>query len=240
VATDKTDEEQIESIKKWLSENGMSLVVGIALALGGVFGYQAWQGSVRASGEKASSLYQELVDAVSVSPIEKLSEDQLSTGKFIADQLKSEYEDTTYGHFAAMFMAKVDVEQNDLSGAESELRWILDHDVEDSIGMIVRQRLARVLLSEDKPEEALKVVEEADDPGAYASTYEEVKGDIYMKLGRTNEARQAYQKALDTTVDDATKPILKMKLENLAPPTTIVAGNEATGDQSDSKKPEAE
>ncbi|MEX2327847.1 MAG: tetratricopeptide repeat protein, partial [Pseudomonadales bacterium] len=43
----ETDEEQIEAIKKWWDENGKSILIGIVLALGGVFGYQAWDNHVR-------------------------------------------------------------------------------------------------------------------------------------------------------------------------------------------------
>ena len=44
----ETDEEQIEAIKKWFEDNGISLVLAIVLGLGGTFGYRAWENSVRA------------------------------------------------------------------------------------------------------------------------------------------------------------------------------------------------
>ena len=39
----RTEEEQIEAIKRWWKKNGSSLLLGIALALAIVFGWQAWQ-----------------------------------------------------------------------------------------------------------------------------------------------------------------------------------------------------
>ncbi|MBD3648675.1 MAG: tetratricopeptide repeat protein, partial [Pseudomonadales bacterium] len=175
MVSDKTEEEQLEALKKWFEENGTSLIVGIVLALGGVFGYQAWQSEVRETGEEASALYQDLVDTVAVSPMEQLSEDQVSTAQFIADQLKTDFEDTTYAHFAAMFMARIAAEGNDLESAASELRWVLEQGPEESIELIVRPRLARLLLAQDKPDEAMQVPE-GRDPGAHESTWAEVRG----------------------------------------------------------------
>ena len=39
----RTEEEQIEALKRWWSENGKSIVIGIALAGASVFGWRAWQ-----------------------------------------------------------------------------------------------------------------------------------------------------------------------------------------------------
>lgn len=226
---DRTEEEQLEAIKNWLKENGTSLVVGIALALGGVFGYQGWQASIRESGEEASAIYDDLVASVAVDPGQELDEEQISTGRFLADQLKSDYEDTTYAHFAAMFMSRLAVEQGDLERAESELRWALEHDVDRSLGLIARQRLARVLLARGNPEEALAMVDGVE-PGAHTSSYEEVKGDIYVALDREDAAREAYQRALDTVVDGGVKPILEMKRHALAEPETIIPNEPAEND----------
>ncbi|MEX2489752.1 MAG: tetratricopeptide repeat protein [Pseudomonadales bacterium] len=218
---DRTEEEQLEAVKNWVKENGMSLVLGITLALGGVFGYQAWQTSVRETGEEASALYDDLVATVVVNQGQELGEEQVSTARFLADQLKSDYQDTTYGHFAAMFMSRVAIEQGDLERAEAELKWALDHDVDTSLAHIVRPRLAAVLLAQGNPEGALALLEGID-AGAYTSSYEEVKGDIFLELGREDAAREAYQKAIDTQVEETNKPILDMKRHALAKPETVI------------------
>ncbi len=234
MVTDKSEEEQVEALKNWFKENGTSLVVGIVLALGGVFGYQSWQNSIRQSGEEASALFQDLMETAVIAPTEQLDEERRSTGKFITDQLKSDYEDSTYAHFAAMLMGKLAVEAGDLEGAESELRWILKHDADESVAVIARQRLARVLLAQDRAEEALDLLEGVD-AGAHTSSYEEVKGDIYLKLGREGEARGAYQRAVDSIVGDAAKPILEMKLKDLAEPETVIPDHQETAESGTAK-----
>lgn len=239
MVTDKTEEEQVEAIKNWFQENGTSLIVGIVLALGGVFGYQSWQTSVQESGEEASALYEDLMQTINANAMGQLDEETVSTGRFITDQLKTDYSDSTYAHFAAMSMAKIAAQQGDLERAESELRWVMDNGVEESIELITRQRLARVLLGRDKPEEALSLLEDVD-AGAHTSSYEEVKGDIYVAMGREDEAQQAYRRALDTTVADTDKPILGMKLGNLAEPETVIPDKPVEAEGGDTGTDEAE
>jgi len=235
---DRTEDEQLEAVKNWVKENGMSLVVGIALALGGVFGYQAWQTSIREKGEEASALYDDLVASVVVSPGEEPGEEQLSTGRFLADQLKTEYEDSTYAHFAAMFMSRLAVQQGDLERAEEELRWALDRDPDASLALIMRPRLASILMARGNPEEALALLENVN-AGAHTSTYEEVKGDIYLELGRKGDAREAYQRAIDTLVDNANKPILVMKRRALTEPETVIP-NEPVAEEEETTDVEVE
>ena len=39
----KTDEEQGEALKRWLVQNGLGLLIAIAVGVGSVLGYQQWQ-----------------------------------------------------------------------------------------------------------------------------------------------------------------------------------------------------
>ena len=39
----KTDEEQGEALKRWLAQNGLGLLVAVAVGVGSVLGYQQWQ-----------------------------------------------------------------------------------------------------------------------------------------------------------------------------------------------------
>ena len=104
---DRTEEEQIELLKKWLNENGTSIIVSIVVVLAVVFGYRTWDTQTRETAEAASVIYEELVEAVTVNPPQTISDENLSTSKFLANQLKSEYSNSTYAQFAAMHLAKL-------------------------------------------------------------------------------------------------------------------------------------
>ncbi|MEW8396328.1 MAG: tetratricopeptide repeat protein, partial [Candidatus Thiodiazotropha sp.] len=36
----QTEEEQVEAIKRWWKENGTSVIAGLVIGLGGIFGWQ--------------------------------------------------------------------------------------------------------------------------------------------------------------------------------------------------------
>jgi predicted negative regulator of RcsB-dependent stress response len=230
LVTDKTEEEQVEAIKNWFAKNGTSLVAGIVLALGSVFGYQAWEKSVRDQGEKASGMYENLTAAVSVGPFETLSDESRSTAVFIANQLKAEYPDSTYAHFAAMQLAKLEVEAGALDSAATELQWVLDQKVDDSLAVLVRLRLAQVKLGQGEYEAALVLLDQSNIDG-YASAYAELRGDVYYAMDRLDDARQAYQAAVALLKEGTTKPMLSMKLEDLVLPEVAIPADTAATEE---------
>ena len=59
-----SEEEQIESFKRWWAENGLQIVVSVVLVVGGYFGWQGWQDSQQAQAQQASDLYIEMIDIV--------------------------------------------------------------------------------------------------------------------------------------------------------------------------------
>ncbi len=209
-----SDEEQVEALKKWLDENGTSLAVGILLAVVGVFGFHSWQDSTREAGEAAAELYQSLTEAMAIAPSASLTEETVQSSRFIADTLKNDYESSTYAQFAALLMAKIAVEENDLELAERELEWIIARKPAESIAAIAKIRLARVYLTAQKRDDALALLETFE-AGAHESSRQEALGDVYLTLDRQDDARAAYQAALDGIVEGSAKPILEMKLRDV-------------------------
>jgi predicted negative regulator of RcsB-dependent stress response len=233
LVTDKTEEEQVEAVKRWFTDNGTSLVVGIVLSLGAVFGYQSWETSVREKGEAASELYENLTVAVSTNPMDDLKPEARATADFIANQLKTEYASSTYAHFAAMHLAKLGVESGDLAAAAAELQWVLDHKPEDSLASLVHLRLAQVKLALGEHDAALALLDPLQ-AGGYGSSYAEARGDVLYAMGEPEQAREAYQQAVNNLPAGTNKPMLNMKLEDLvAPQTDIPAEADLVDEEAD-------
>jgi predicted negative regulator of RcsB-dependent stress response len=214
---DRTEEEQVDALKKWFAQNGIWLVVAIVLGGGGSFGYKTWEASVREGGEKASALFENLTTAVSVGPLDELSDEDKSTAKYIARELKTGYADSTYAHFAAMHLARIAVEDDDLDKAATELQWILDQNVDLGLAALVRLRLAQVKLAQGEFEDGLVLVD-ATKAGAHGSAFAETRGDIFYAMEQFDKAREAYQMAVNTQVEGSAKPMLQMKLDDLVLP----------------------
>ncbi len=220
----RTEEEQIEAIKRWWNENGKPLVLGVVVVVCAWFGWNFWQNQQQATADFASDIYLDLMEAMqlvsTVEGDEKAKKE--STAKHLAEKLKSEFTNTTYAQYAALFLAKRAVENNELDVAADELQWVLSKGPSEHMSLLAKLRLARVLFAQSKFDESLKLIENVD-AGTLQSSYEEVKGDIYISQGRTEDARIAYNKAkalIPFDIQRARRPqnsVLDMKLNDLAP-----------------------
>ncbi len=212
-----TEDEQITALKKWWKENGTAILLGLAIALGGVFGYQAWQKSEQQNAAEASALYQEMAALVANSR-EELSDEQKSTLVHLADRLKSDFSGSGYAPLAGLFKAGHLVKEGDLDGAKNELLWVLEQDLDASLEKVVRLRLARVTFdgSKETASQALALIDDVD-AGTFTASYEDVKGDLYLALEQTDQARDAYQKSVDAAREAGqSRPLTQLKLNDLA------------------------
>ncbi|MGP1609836.1 MAG: tetratricopeptide repeat protein, partial [Burkholderiales bacterium] len=92
-------------------------------------------------------------------------------------------------------------------------QWVIENAKEDELRDVARLRLARVLIDEKKPDEALKLLE-TKHGDSFTGLYADVKGDVLLAQGKRQEARAAYQVALDKS--DAASPlrqIIQLKLD---------------------------
>ncbi len=203
----KTEEEQVEAIKKWWKENGKSIIAGVVIGITAIFGWRAYNTHVAKQAEAASKLYEQMMVASRSNDIENI--------KVYADRIVADFDSTTYAVFAKLMLAKLAAETGDLATAESELRWVLAHNSQNEIDHITRLRLARVLIARDELEKAHDLLD-TEKTGSFTARYKELRGDIYVKQGKIVEARQAYEQALINSVatEDA-QSLLQMKLDNL-------------------------
>lgn len=231
----RTEEEQVEALRRWWSENGRSTIVAIILALGLGFGYQGWKKHGESQAEGASDLYQRMLQAFNAPA---LSPEQLQIAVQLAEQLKADYDSSTYAQFAALQLARVDVGGNDLAAAQAELRWVLGKaDKGSDVARIAQQRLARVLAASGEPEQALTILEQGGE-GPYRASYAVARGDVLLSVGRNEEASEAYAAALTLAAGDG-GPIdlmgVEQKLQALNPrPAQVSVLASSTQDAGDS------
>ena len=217
--TYQTEEEQVEALKRWFRENGRNVVTGALIAAVLAFGVYSWQQRAKNRADMASVDYQNLLQSIRVMGISNdgPTKEQLATARHFADTLKADFESSTYAQFAALFKAKLAVDENDLAQAESELKWVLAHKPADEIRALTRLRLARVLHAKGDDKGAMVQLDEAQ-AGSYKSAYLQLKGDIELARGDAAAARASYEKAqelekqMTTPISD---PLLDMKLRDL-------------------------
>ena len=183
-----SEAQQSEEIKKWWRENGLSVVLGLTLGVSGIFGWRYWQDVKTEQAEAASVLYSDMIAAVV---------NENSTGaRDYADRILADYRNTTYGVFALLALARLAVVDDDLETAETHLRQALKQNKDDSFSHVIRIRLIRILISQDKLNEASSLINRQE-TGEFASGYDELMGDISALQGDTESARDSYQQAIN-------------------------------------------
>ena len=207
-----TEEEQIAAIKKWWKDNWLSLFGGVLIGIGILVGGKYWLDSKNFHAASASVEYEAM--------IQSLARDQVEEASSRAATLLGQYADTPYAGLAALTMAKIKTDKDDLATAKSHLRWAMDNVQQNEIRLEAQIRLARILLAEKKYDEALQQINSINLP-PYKVTVEELKGDIYVAKGNTENARTAYSLALaeldqsESNTSPRMRNFLQMKLDDL-------------------------
>jgi len=205
----KTDEEQVEQLKKWWNENGKSIVGGITLGLVAIFGWRGWQDHLVVQGENASDLYEQMAADIREG---KGTDTEIAA---IADQLNQDYKSTPYSIFSSLLQAREAVEKDDISAAKNHLQWVLDNTDNDEFRHLAKIRFSRLLLIEGDKDAALSLIEKVD-TGKFASSYHELRGDILLQQGDPKAAQEAYTQALATQNSiRGNQSIVQMKLDDL-------------------------
>ncbi len=192
-----TDEQRAQQVRGWLSENGWYLLAGLALGLAALFGWNQWKTSGDIRGEKASALYDELLVAVRVERTARAEE--------LAVELGKDFAGSPYTDQARLAMARLKMDGSQPAEAARYLELVVRESSRADIVNIARLRLARVLIHQEKFDEALKVLTPPKD-SAFRGRYHEVRGDTYYAMGRADEAAVEYAAALQDAADGGIDP----------------------------------
>ena len=208
----RTEEEQVEALQRWWKENGTSLLLGIAVAIAGVVGWNYYQDQLVIQDETASAHFQRMLG---YAEMPELGEGERANIRQDAVLLKQDYSDSAYAAYAALMLAKVSVQEDNLQQAEVELRWLLDNSDVAELQAVASVRLAQLLLAQGQADQALALLVDQDD--AWQGRRLEVKGDVLLAQGDTAAAREAYEQAKQIGTEQGSNiALLGLKLDDLA------------------------
>lgn len=201
------DEEQIEELKKWWSENGKSVLAGLGIGLAAILGWTSWQTWERTQAELASVRYAQLVnDAAAAKHDQALSQ---------AEALAGEFPDSAYASLASLVAARAAVQSNDPGKAKQHLEWVVDHAPFPELVPIARLRLARLLIDAREYDGALAALGGIDS-ALFHGHVKELQGDIHHARGDDAAARESYETVLaDAELSPSTRARVRMKLDDL-------------------------
>src|SRR5579872_5321151 len=174
-------------VKTWWRENYQAIAAGAVLAVVIVGGWRYWQYRTQSRSQTASSMFEQLNAAVS-------KKDSATALKF-GDQLMNDYSDTPYATQAALALAADAANNGKAADGLQKLEWVMQHSKDEGLKLLARLRAARLKLSTGDAQGTIAELSGVDADG-FAPLYDELRGDAYVKLGKTEDARGAYQKAL--------------------------------------------
>jgi predicted negative regulator of RcsB-dependent stress response len=206
----ETEEQELEALKKWLKENGPSLVIGLVIGVGGLFGWRFYLDYKTNHSAEASDRYQSVLQQVATNKVDEFTAVQ-------ADQLRKDFADTPYAVLGSLAQARYEYSDGNDEQALSHLDWAIKNASSPELENTARLRKARILLAQKKYDEAGAILEKAY-PAGYTAAYEELKGDLYLAQGDVDKARAAYDKAISAS--PSSSRWLRLKRQDLGDPST--------------------
>lgn len=202
----ETDEEQVEKLKKWWQENGRSVIAGVVIGVGGLFGYRFWVDYQNNVAEEASLQFDEMVQA--------LDANKIDAARSRANNLLTDFSSTEYAILARLALARLHVDKGEFEEAGEQLQQVVGTVDNQPLGYLARKRLATVQLQMSLTDQALTTLA-VEFPAEFSAGIDELKGDIYAAQGNTAEAGDSYRKALRASPGPANSEFLQQKLDDL-------------------------
>lgn len=201
-----TDEEQVEKLKAWLKENGLSIVLGVIIGVGGIAGFNYWNHMQDTDAAQASSHFTRMIEALESGNTDVLESE--------AGILLRDFGATDYALMANLALARHQVESGAFDEAEQSLQQVVGSGAQKPLAYVARLRLAAVQLEQQRHEQALATLS-AEFPPEFLARVDELRGDAYAQQGKTSEAIAAYRKAQTAAPGPANAEFLQQKLDDL-------------------------
>tara|TARA_R110001599_G_scaffold159052_1_gene346019 strand:+ start:40985 stop:41635 length:651 start_codon:yes stop_codon:yes gene_type:complete len=215
MAYDHEEQEQLENIKAWWRSYGSLITWALIIALAGYASWAGWKVYQRSQATKAAQLYGEFEQAVAAQDKDKVLR--------VATDMEDKFAGTAYAQMAALGAAKTAFEASDNATAKTQLKWAVDHGKDEAYQAIAKVRLAGILLDEKAYDEGLKLLDDKF-PAAFTAIVEDRKGDILVAQNKLEQARAAYQSALNKTEErDPARQLIQIKLDAIGGGSTQTA-----------------
>ncbi|HLX02629.1 MAG TPA: tetratricopeptide repeat protein [Trinickia sp.] len=202
------EQESIESFKAWWTQWGNATTWIVLIALVAAAGWNGWNFWQRRQAAQAAVLYEQVQQAVA-------SGDKAKVSRVAAD-MEDRYGSTAYGQMTALAAAKALYDAGDEAAAKAQLQWAVDHAKDDEYKEIAKLRLAGLLLDEKAYGQGLALLSDTP-PEAFKALVADRRGDLLAAQGKRDDARTAYQLALDTVAknDTSARQLIQFKLDAL-------------------------
>lgn len=202
------DHEQAQAVKKWIKDNAPTMIFGVVLGVGLLFGwrfYQTWQFN---QGVSATESF------VTASTALNASDTSVEQSANLASDYADQHGENAYAALLSLQAAQKFADNQDYVAAAKAYQQAIKVNQPKGLAEIARLRLARVEVQLGQLDQALSTLSKVTD-SSFEATTETIRGDIYLAQGKPDDARASYQKALDAA-EPAAINLIQLKLDDLA------------------------
>ena len=212
MALDLEEQENLANLKSFWARYGNYIIGVITVALLVYSGMSAWKWYQRDQAADAGKLYETLINSISKNEKDKTY--------LAAEDLQKKYGGTSYAAMGSLVAAKVAMDSNDATKAQSYLKWTANQASDDSFRALAQLRLLGILIdqgTEASLKEADQLLKEKAVKG-FEPLWIERRGDWYLVQTKIPEARTEYLKAMKAMQRDRAFPedargLLKVKID---------------------------
>lgn len=215
MSTYLSDAEQIEKLRKWWKEYGWATILGVALAIILVVGWQVYQRYKLHQAQHASLVYATMMSSS--------YDGDMSSAKAAANDLIKQFHGTSYADIANLWLAKQAATASNYDQALTYLETVEAHGHMSALRQIAALRRAEIYIQLKQNKLAMTALATTYDKG-FTPRIDELKGDVYWQMKDFTNAKTWYQQA-QQAYDKAglPAPMLSMKLADV--PDTVTANN---------------
>ena len=195
-----SDEEKLIS---WFQENYKNILLGIILGLGIGFSYNYYSDTQSNTQFEISSKYEEAIKAY--------NNNEVNLILALSDELSKEYPTNAYTTMSNLYAAKIHYINGDFTESKNKLRQIIDNQNDKDLKSIATIRLARLLISEGKYNDAEIVIKKHVNHDTNLLSIE-LLGDISLAKNQLLQAKSYYMKLLNEDLPPNKVKIIKNKL----------------------------
>ncbi|MGJ3353050.1 YfgM family protein [Providencia sp. Je.9.19] len=199
------ENDQVDAIKRFFANNGVALVVGLVIGVGGVFGWNYWQSHKTNVLQESAQKYEAVSTQLHSGTVQGIEAAQ----KFAAET------DDVYSAMMGLELAQISVDKGDLANAQKALTDALAKAKTVDMQDLISFRLARVQLALGNLDQAMTSIENIKGKSWQAAA-QDVRGDVLLQKGDKAGAKAAYTQGLESDGSQSLRGILTLKLNNVS------------------------
>lgn len=207
MALDIEQQEKLDDVKEWWRAHGYKVILAVSLLLAAVIGWQVWSTKQRNETASASMLFDKAVQAATLN--------DLKAAREAAAQIMENHPRSGYATPAAWLAGQINHDAQDLKSAQAQYQFALERARDPGLEQLARLRLAAVKFEAQDLSGALRLLDQPFD-AAFQGLAAQLRGDVLIAQGKSEEARAAYRLALEKLgAESPIRPLVEMRLDAL-------------------------